>query len=117
MYFRLMLRARERQPAEQKLRLIDEVRSITQQEFPHPLSDSEPQVTGFFVLLTSDPEHDPRSMDYVAIATMGIGLMMIVAFRSLVLAAVAIVPNAMPILLVLGPVGMSLACGSTWAPR
>jgi len=60
-HLRIMLRAPERQPAEQKLEVIEKVRAISheefakiQQDFPDAFGpEDEPQVTGFFVLLTN----------------------------------------------------------------
>src|SRR5690606_35389294 len=60
-YFRIMLRARERQSSAEKLALIDAVTRISQEEFAK-LRESDtkrfgtapaPQVTGFIVLLTN----------------------------------------------------------------
>ncbi len=141
-YLRIMLRARERQPAEQKLALIHQVTEIVQQEFPArdatqaaPDVDGPPptdtgsptdagpqtgtgaqagtgpeveagQVTGFFVLLANLVNSMIRDQWVCfAIATVGIGLMMLVAFRSPLLAAVALIPNALPIFMVLGGMG------------
>ena len=48
-----MLRARERQPAKQKRRLIDEVTRLAREEFPETRESAGAEVTGFFVLLTN----------------------------------------------------------------
>lgn len=99
-YLRIMLRARERQPSSQKNLLIQQVRDLCTQEFP------EGQVTGFFVLLT-------RLIDSMigdqwrtfAIATGLIGVMMLVAFGNPLWAVVALVPNVLPNLMVIGMMG------------
>jgi uncharacterized protein len=113
-----MLRARERQPADAKLELIRQVRTITDeelnreewqqilQELPGSPSAEDAELTGVYVLLV----HLIRSIvrdQWVcfAVAVIGIGLMMIVALRSVRLAAIALVPNALPILIVLGLMG------------
>lgn len=104
-YLRVMLRARERQPARQKQWIIEEVRRITAEEFPAGVKPAA-EVTGFFVLLTNLIESMIRDQWVTfGIATASIGLMMLVAFRSPVLALVALVPNALPILMVLGMMG------------
>ncbi|MCO6457400.1 MAG: MMPL family transporter [Pirellulaceae bacterium] len=123
-YLRIMLRARERQPAEQKLELIRQVRELVEREFPAgerlttavtspaggqpdagPLSEGG-QVTGFFVLL-ANLVHSMIRDQWVcfAVATTAIGLMMLAALRSPLLALVALIPNALPIFVVLGGLG------------
>ena len=99
-YLRIMLRARERQPSSQKSSLIAQVEQISHEEF------SRAEVTGFFVLLTNLIDSVIRDQ-YVtfSIALLAIGLMMLLAFRSLPLAAAALVPNILPILIVTGLMG------------
>lgn len=99
-YLRIMLRAKERQPSAQKNLLIQQVRDLCAQEFP------EGQVTGFFVLLTRliDSMTGDQWRTF-AIATGLIGLMMLVAFGSPLLAVVALVPNVLPNLMVIGIMG------------
>ena len=97
---RIMLRARERQPAAQKQQIIDQVIAITNEEFP------QGEVTGFFVLLTNLVESVVRDQwRTFAVALIGIGITMILAFRSLRFALVALVPNGIPILMVMGLMG------------
>lgn len=100
---RIMLRAHERQPAEQKRFLIDEVTRIVEEEFPRSETSTGAQVTGLFVLLTSIVESMLRDqwITFTA-ASVSIGLMMLVALRSFRLAVIALVPNVLPILLVMG---------------
>lgn len=99
-YVRIMLRARERQPAAAKRQLIEDVERISREEFPGA------EVSGFFVLLAHLIESMLRDQwTTFGLAAAGIGLMMLVALRSPVLAVVALVPNALPILVVLGLLG------------
>lgn len=107
---RIMLRARERQSAEQKRWLIEQVRTIALEEFPHPAKDNDPrsgaEVTGFFVLLTSLIESMLRDQWMTfAVATVAMGCIMLVIFRSFKLALIGIVPNVVPIFLVMGLIG------------
>lgn len=104
-YARIMLRAREQQPAEQKTSIIGQVQQIAQEEFPSQ-SGTQAEVTGFYVLLTSLVESMIRDQWICfAWAVAGIGLMMLIAFRSATIALIAIVPNAVPILMVTGLMG------------
>jgi hypothetical protein len=118
---RIMLRAYERQPADQKRWLIDEVTRIAHEEFPlgrhHAPRDDVPhaereayqagaEVTGFFVLLTNLIESmlgDQWTTFFVC--TIGIFAMLLVAFRSVKLALIALVPNLLPIYVVMGMMG------------
>ena len=99
-HLRIMLRARERQPSAQKNLLIAQVREISQKEFP------DARVTGFFVLLTNliDSMIRDQWVSFI-IATSSIWLMMVVAFRSVSLAVIAMIPNALPIMVVSGLMG------------
>jgi predicted RND superfamily exporter protein len=100
-YLRVMLRARERQPADSKQRLIEQVRGLAREEF-----GDEVQVTGFFVLLTRLIESVSRDQWLTfGVATAGIWIMMLVAFRSFKLALITLAPNALPILVVTGMMG------------
>ena len=100
LYLRIMLRARERQPSRQKQLLIEQVRRIRREELP----DSE--VTGIFVLLTKIIESTTRDQWLTfGVATAGIFLMVLLAFRSVPLALISLVPNALPILIVTGLMG------------
>lgn len=99
-YLRIILRARERQSSRQKHALIEQVRRISQEEFP------EAQTTGFFVLLTKLIESITRDQWLTfGIASGAIWLMMLVAFRSLPLAFITLAPNALPIFVVTGLMG------------
>lgn len=100
-YLRVMLRARERQPSAQKNVLIQQVRSITAEVF-----GQDGHVTGFFVLLTNliDSMLRDQWVSFL-IATTSIWLMMVVALRSVLLATIAMIPNALPIMVVSGIMG------------
>ena len=105
-YFRIMLRARERQPSAQKRSIIRQVETIARQEYPETRDKPGAEVTGFFVLLTNLIDSMLRDQWLAfGVATAGIGLMMLVAFRSPILAAVTLVPNVLPILVVTGLMG------------
>jgi hypothetical protein len=98
--FRIMLRARERQPAAQKQAIIQQVAEIGRAEFP------DAEVTGYFVLLSSLIDSMLRDQwKTFAIALVGILLAMAVAFRSPRYALIATVPNVIPILVVNGLMG------------
>lgn len=105
-WLRITLRARERQPAAAKASIIGQVQRIVAEEFP--AADGRPggEVTGFFVLLAKlvDRMLADQWLTF-AIATVGIFLLLAVAFRSLLLAGIALVPNALPIFVVLGLLG------------
>lgn len=99
-YLRIMLRAHERQPSDQKRVLIDEVTRISREEFP------EAEVTGFFILLTDLIDSMVRDQWFTfTIAMLAIGTLMLVAFRSPTLALAALVPNALPIVVITGLMG------------
>ncbi len=99
-YLRVMLRSVERQSSARKHSLIDQVTRISREEFP----DSE--VTGFFVLLTRLIESMLRDQWLTfLVATTTIGLMLWIAFGSPMLAFIALIPNALPILMLTGLLG------------
>jgi predicted RND superfamily exporter protein len=99
-YYRIMLRSAERQSAAQKKHLIETVARLAREEFP------EAEVTGFFVLLTNLIQSILRDQ-WLAflVATGGIALCMLAAFRRLRYAAIAMVPNVLPIMTVTGVMG------------
>ena len=108
-WLRVMLRARERQPAEAKRGVIADVRRIAAEEFPPgtaAASGGGAEVTGFFVLLAQlvDRMLADQWLTF-AIAAAGIFALLAVAFRSLLLGAIALVPNGLPIFVVLGLLG------------
>lgn len=110
-WLRIMLRAPERQPAEQKEKLIEQVTQLATDSFP-PKTDGAgnktggAEVTGFFVLLTNLIASLLRDQWIsFAITTAGVAGMILIAFRSPVWTLIALVPNALPILMVMGLLG------------
>jgi uncharacterized protein len=105
-WLRVMLRARERQPAAAKRAIIDQVRRIAAEEYPAGGGRSGAEVTGFFVLLSQlvDRLLADQWLTFL-IAAVGIFLLLAFAFRSPLLAAIALVPNSLPIFVVLGLLG------------
>ena len=102
-YLRIMFRAREQQTAEQKRALIQRLVELGEETFP---KQQPPQVTGFFVLLAFLIDNivgDQWKTFSIAIA--GIGFTMLLAFRSFSLALIALIPNALPVLVVSGLMG------------
>ena len=99
-FYRVMLRSHERQSSAAKQQLIEQVNKISRRHFP------DAEVTGFFVLLTNLIDSTIRDQ-WVAfgVATAGIGVMMLIAFRSLPLAIAALTPNVLPIFVVTGLMG------------
>ena len=97
---RLFLRAHEQRPAEIKLELIAEVERAAREVFP------ESQTTGIYVLIanliTSLLDDQVTSFIWAAI---GIGFAMAIAFRNIWIGLVGLVPNAFPILVVIGGMG------------
>lgn len=97
---RLVLRARERQPSETKNDLIEDVRKTADEQFPGA------QTTGLFVLLAFLIESLLRDQ-WVSflLAGLGIGGLMTIAFRSVRIGLISLVPNLFPIVLVIGTMG------------
>jgi predicted RND superfamily exporter protein len=99
-YLRVMLRASERQSSSEKRRIIEQVEKIAAEEFPGA------EVTGFFVLLTHLIDSIIQDQWWTfAFATGAIFLMMAYVFRNLPLALVSLVPNVLPIMMVMGAMG------------
>jgi len=105
-WLRVMLRARERQPAAAKQAIIAQVRRIAAEEYPATGGGPGAEVTGFFVLLSQLVDRMLTDQWLtLLIAAAGIFLLLAVAFRSPLLAAIAIIPNGLPIFVVLGLMG------------
>lgn len=99
-YLRVMLRVRERQSADEKKELIEYLKTVSSESFP------DTEVTGYFVLLTHLIDSVIRDQwRTFLVAVVSIGLIMWVSLRNLRLALIALVPNAFPILIVLGGMG------------
>ena len=108
-YLRIMFRAREQQGAEQKRRIISRMQELGAEFFGDGQwgqPEQQLEVTGFYVLLTSLIDNivgDQYSTFLIAVC--GIGITMLVAFRSIPLALIALVSNALPVLVVSGLMG------------
>jgi predicted RND superfamily exporter protein len=112
-WLRIMLRSREQSSAEAKSELVDEVnRTVTQftqtPEWQQHFSSAPPaaEVTGYYVMLgrlVSNVLSDQWLC--FLLATVGILIVTTIATRSLRQAAAALVPNALPVFLVLGGMG------------
>ena len=104
-WLRVMLRAHERQPAAAKRAIIDQVRRIAAEEYP-ATGGRGAEVTGFFVLLSQlvDRLLADQWLTFL-IAAAGIFLLLAASFGSPLLAAIALVPNSLPIFVVLGLLG------------
>jgi uncharacterized protein len=116
-YLRIMLRSPERLPSETKVALINAVTEKVRAHTSNPqwvalfgggaAVDTDGRVTGYYVLLA-------RLIDSLlsdqwlclAVAAFVIFLVMWFAFRSLRLAAICMVPNILPVLFVLGVIGL-----------
>jgi uncharacterized protein len=103
---RIVLRARERQPSETKERLIKQVEELADREFPAETPEQRARATGLFVLLTYIVESllgDQWACFFWG--AVGIIAMMTIAYRSLRIGLIALVPNLLPIVLVVGTMG------------
>ncbi|MGH7199326.1 MAG: efflux RND transporter permease subunit, partial [Planctomycetaceae bacterium] len=97
---RIVLRAEERQPSDEKIELMHNVERIAQEEFQGA------KATGLFVLLAFLIESIVGDqITSFSLAAAGIFLSMVIAFRSLRIALISIVPNIFPIVLVIGGMG------------
>jgi predicted RND superfamily exporter protein len=97
---RFVLRAKERTASEAKLNLIDSVGEAARSEF------KEAKTTGIYVLLTFLIESLLRDQIISFGLTVAMVLViMVLAYRSLRIGLVSLVPNIFPILLVVGAMG------------
>ena len=100
-YVRILLRSPERLEAAEKTRMIHEVQSIATESFP------EAEVTGYYVLLNQLIESLLRDQwTTFGVAAIAILIMMVVAFRSVSLAVVTLIPNSLPVLFLFGAMGL-----------
>ncbi len=97
---RIVLRSLERQPADVKLQLIDAAEASVRQTFP------EAQATGIHALLAHLIESLLRDQ-LVSFVLAGIAIctMMSIAFRSVTVGLISLIPNMFPILMVIGGMG------------
>ena len=97
---RVLLRSPERLGAAEKNSLIEQVRDTVQAVFPSA------EVTGYYVLLNRLIESLLRDQwTTFCVAAVAIFVMMAAAFRSIRLALVTLIPNALPVLLLFGAMG------------
>ncbi|WP_417380290.1 efflux RND transporter permease subunit [Gimesia sp.] len=114
---RIVLRALERQSAEEKLSLIDKVDALAKKHFPGSkvtektgaaeVKPVEPgKAAGIFILLAYliDSLLNDQLFSFL-LAGASILAMMIVAFRSVKIGIISMVPNLFPIVLVVGAMG------------
>lgn len=114
---RIVLRALERQSAEEKLSLIHKVDVLAKKHFPGSETkesdqeskavDGEPgKAAGIFILLAYLIDSLLRDQLYsFLLAATSIWLIMSLAFRSLKLGLISMVPNLFPIVVVIGVMG------------
>lgn len=87
--------------------MIEQVRGIVAEEAP------DGEVTGFFVLLAQLVERILADQwSTFAIAAVGMLALLTAAFRSPLLAVVALLPNVLPIVVVLGLLGWLGVCAN-----
>jgi predicted RND superfamily exporter protein len=103
---RIVLRARERQPAEAKEKLIRRVEEVTQKYFPADALEERARATGLFVLLTFIVE-SMLGDQWMCFFWGAVGIigMMTIAYRSLRIGLISLIPNLLPIVLVVGAMG------------
>ncbi|HND52368.1 MAG TPA: MMPL family transporter [Pirellulaceae bacterium] len=110
-WLRVMLRAKERQPAAAKLQLIEQIERIVAEEtgraaWQRDTKEQPAAVTGYFVLLTNLIASTVRDQWIsFGVASLGVAVTLLLAFRRPRWVLVALVPNALPIFLVLGCLG------------
>ncbi|MEZ6065561.1 MAG: MMPL family transporter [Planctomycetaceae bacterium] len=97
---RMVLRSEEQQPAETKLQLIDQVTAAARDTFP------DARATGLYLLLAKliSSLLDDQLRSFL-VASVGILLCIAIAFRSIRIGLIALVPNVFPLLLVIGGMG------------
>jgi uncharacterized protein len=105
-WLRIMLRSRERLPAEWKKHTVAQVEAAVAEEFPRTAEQPAGEVTGYHVLVIALVDSLLRDQWIMfLLSCLGIAVMMLVAFRSLTLAVLCLVPNVLPVLLVTGLMG------------
>ena len=105
-WLRIMLRSRERLPAEWKKQTVTEVEAAVKDAFPGTADEPPGEVTGYHVLVIALVDSLLRDQWIMfLLSCVGIAVMMLVAFRSLTLAVLCLVPNVLPVLLVTGLMG------------
>jgi len=114
---RIVLRSPEQQPTEQKLAQIQRVREVVAAHFNAPNANGEntgsdtsspPSASGLFVLMARiiDSLLTDQLKSFLW-ATLGTLVCMTIAFRSLRIGLISLVPNIFPIALVTGALGLA----------
>lgn len=97
---RLVLRAKQREPSEVQLKLIETVGQLGRAEF------KDAKTTGLYVLLTFLIESLLRDQIVsFGLCVVLVVVIMVLAYHNLKIALVSLVPNVFPILLVVGAMG------------
>ena len=105
-YYRVMLRTGQRQSSDQKEWLTSRIQELANERFPTSEESIGPETTGFFVLLSRLVQSILRDQYWTfGLAILGIATVMTLAFRSIKLAMIAMVPNLLPVLVVMGTLG------------
>lgn len=107
---RIVLRGRERQQSAEKLKVIGQVQQIAEEWADEDLKEqfpaAAPKTTGLYVLLANLIQNllddQWKSLFW---ASLGIVIMMTIAFRSPVIGLLLLLPNTFPIVLVIGGIG------------
>jgi uncharacterized protein len=103
---RIVLRAREQQQAHVKEKLIRQVEELAQAQFPDEKPERRARATGLFVLLTFIVESMLGDQWTCFLwGAVGIIAMMTVAYRSVRIGLISLIPNLLPIVLVVGAMG------------
>ena len=105
-YFRIMLRTTQQQDAEQTRWLIESVQQTVEKHFPEEGENPAGKTTGFFVLLSQlvNSVLGDQLMTF-CIAAICIYISMTIALRSFSLGFIALIPNLVPITVVMGALG------------
>ncbi|APZ91125.1 efflux RND transporter permease subunit [Fuerstiella marisgermanici] len=106
---RIVLRSVEQQSSERKIAQIEEIRSCVQQFFdkrPDLEQSVPPSASGMFVLLAELIQSllSDQLKSFV-VASSGILICMAIAFRSLRIAVLSLLPNMFPVAIVMGALG------------
>ncbi|MEZ6062728.1 MAG: MMPL family transporter [Planctomycetaceae bacterium] len=104
---RIVLRSREQQPSESKERMINEVKTTVENFFfDVPEGEAGYTASGMFVLLTRVIESlNADQLNSFLCASTGILISMTIAFRSLRIGLISLLPNIFPVAVLLGSLG------------
>ena len=106
---RIVLRSIEQQSSENKVAQISRIRSCVREFFarrPEMLQTTQPAASGMFVLLAELIQSllDDQLRSFI-VATVGILACMTIAFRSLRIGLISLLPNIFPVAMVMGTLG------------